>query len=391
MTKIPSSKLLYTATILMDLCVGATILLLSLFGLHVTQRESIIGMLGALMILSRIPCNLIGGPISDRIGRRPMMVFAGGMLLAALGVLGSADTVWMLAVYSVLCGASAGLIWFNIEAALGDHGQGMDLHHRTGYFNLSFSTGMIIGPWLIGQVFTFSEMAALWVTVAAAATVTLCLSIAPLSPIESHDEQVPRNMLRAPKRYFQAALLTNLIIWIGVGVVRFLLPKQVVDLGYTSAVVGNLSAICYGFMMAGFIWLKFNPKWHYQRWPMIVALLLGILGAGLLGLSENMTVLVVGLALYGIAISFSYYSVIFAALDSPVGRGHRSGQHEAALAIGMIIGSQFGGILAEGFGPQAPYGGVVFMCIIAIGVVWQMASIRPGTFEIPVRPFNAEK
>jgi len=372
MTNRPSSRLLYAATILMDLCVGATILLLSLFGLHVTQRESIIGMLGALMILSRVPCNLIGGPVSDHIGRRPLMVFAGGMLLAALGVLGVADSIWMLAVYSILCGASAGLIWFNIEAALGDHGRGMDLHRRAGNFNLSFSTGMIAGPWLIGQVFTFSETAALWVTVTAAAIVTLCLSLAPLSPIESDDDEERLPALRAPRRYFHAALLTNLVIWIGVGVVRFLLPKQVVDLGYTPAVVGNLSAICYGFMMAGFLWLKFNPRWHYERWPMIIALVLGLVAAGFLGLSENMTVLVVGLALYGIAISFSYYTVIFTALDSPIGRGHRSGQHEAALAVGMIIGSQVGGILAEGFGPQAPYGGVVFMCVLSIGAVWRM-------------------
>ena len=117
-TQQPSSRLLYVSSVLMDFSVGANTLLLALFAPRITSRESVIGMLGALMIFARIPANLIAGPISDRIGRRPFMMAAGVMLLAALWLLGTADAVWELTVSAILSGCAAGLIWFRVVACL---------------------------------------------------------------------------------------------------------------------------------------------------------------------------------------------------------------------------------------------------------------------------------
>ncbi|MFH1743841.1 MAG: MFS transporter [bacterium] len=374
----PNSILLYTTALLMDLCGGANVLLLCLFSLHVTQRESVIGFLGALMILSRIPFNLIAGPLSDRIGRRPFMLVAGGMLLAALWILGTAETIWELAVSVIFSGASAGLIWFNIEAALGDHGQGIELHRRTGNFNISFSIGLIIGPWLTAQIVTRSETAALAATAAGAVIITLCAMLTPLSSHHSSEKNRENSASVKGDPFFLAAILTNTIIFAGIGILRFSLPKRVVDLGYSPAVIGNLYAVCFGVMLIGFIWMKLYPAWHYRRWPLLGALLFGSAGTLLLGATNRMDILLAGLVLFGMAIPLSYYTVLFTALDSPTGRGRRSGLHESALAVGMVIGSQAGGILAESLGPQAPYGSMVFICVLGAGIVWPLSKYTGG-------------
>ena len=376
-TKRPSSVLLYIATVLTDGAGGANILLLALLAPHITQRESVIGMLGALMIFARIPSNLIGGPVSDRIGRRPFMLTAAGMLLVALWVLGTAESVWALAVSAILSGGSAGLIWFNIEAALGDHGRGTDLHHRVGNFNIFFSVGLIAGTWPIAQIASRSEMGALVSTMAVVLAMTLCLSLAPLSPIRHVREQREEIQPGVRNGYFGALLGANLIIWIGVGVLRFLLPKRVVDLSYAPGVIGNLYLVWYGVMLVGFVWMKLDPRWHHRRWPMMASLALGALGMALLGVTDRMVFLAAGLALFGLAIALGYYTTLFAALDSPTGRGQRSSWHETAIAVGMMIGSQIGGILAESVGPRAPYCGMVLICLLGIGTVWRLAGSTP--------------
>jgi predicted MFS family arabinose efflux permease len=243
--------------------------------------------------------------------------------------------------------------------------------------------GMIAGPWLTAQIVTRSEMGALLATIAAVATMMLCLSLAPLSPIRHAKEVQEEPQPGVSNGFFRASLLTNTMIWIGVGVLRFLLPKRVVDLNHAPAVLGNLYLVCYGVMLAGFIWMKMDPRWHSRRWPMMTSLVLGALGASLLGMTDRLGVLVLGLALFGQAIALSYYTVLFAALDRPIGRGWRSSQHEAALAAGMMIGSQIGGILAESVGPRAPYGGVACMCLLGMGVVWWLAGSPAGAAITP--------
>jgi MFS family permease len=139
-------------TVFVDV-LGLTLMLplLPFYALSFGASPLVIGILGA----SYAGCQLIAGPIlgriSDRVGRKPVLLVSQLGTLAAFLLIGGASALWMLFVGRIIDGLTAG----NLSIAQAYISDVTKPENRTKSFaiiGISFGMGFLIGPGLSGVI-----------------------------------------------------------------------------------------------------------------------------------------------------------------------------------------------------------------------------------------------
>jgi MFS family permease len=100
-------------------------------------------------------CQLVSGPllgrISDRVGRKPMLILSQVGTLLGLLVMGSANSLWLLFLGRMLDGATAGNLSL-AQAYIADNTQPEDRARSFAIIGIAFGLGFFLGPSMAGYV-----------------------------------------------------------------------------------------------------------------------------------------------------------------------------------------------------------------------------------------------
>ena len=100
-------------------------------------------------------CQLISGPllgrISDRVGRKPMLIVSQIGTLLGLLVMGSANSLWLLFLGRMLDGATAGNLSL-AQAYIADNTKPEDRARSFAIIGIAFGLGFFLGPSMAGYV-----------------------------------------------------------------------------------------------------------------------------------------------------------------------------------------------------------------------------------------------
>ena len=112
--------------------------------------------LQATMLLSVFAaCQLVSGPIighmSDRVGRKPMLLISQAGTFIGFIVMARAQSLWMLYIARVLDGATAGNLSL-AQAYISDHTEPSERAKSFGLIGIAFGVGFFIGPSLTGYL-----------------------------------------------------------------------------------------------------------------------------------------------------------------------------------------------------------------------------------------------
>jgi MFS transporter, DHA1 family, tetracycline resistance protein len=130
---------------------GFVIPLLPFYGLHFGGTAAEVTWLMACYSLAQLFFSPLLGRLSDRLGRRPVLLVSLAFSIAAYIWLGLADALWMLFAARLLAGAGAG----NIAAAqayITDVTSPEARAKGMGMIGAAFGLGFTIGPWIGGQL-----------------------------------------------------------------------------------------------------------------------------------------------------------------------------------------------------------------------------------------------
>src|SRR5215213_8140172 len=151
---------------------GIIIPLLPFYAQTFGASPVVIGLLFAIFSLCQLVAAPVLGDLSDRYGRRPVLIFSLAGTVLSFVMLALAHTVWMLFLARIVDGLSGGNI-STARAYVADVTEPKDRARAYGLIGAAFGLGFIFGPALSGVLAKVSYTAPIW----AAAALTLVATI----------------------------------------------------------------------------------------------------------------------------------------------------------------------------------------------------------------------
>ncbi len=335
---------------------GLVIPLLPFYAVRFAASPQVVTALLAMYSLAQLVTAPLWGRLSDRVGRRPVLLISLAASVLAYLWLGASTALWMLFAARAFAGACAG----NIAAAqayIADVTAPEDRARGMGLIGAAFGLGFIIGPALGGLIAgndpaTADVETPAWVAAALSFLALLgVFFLLPESlPAESRGITRPRRRIDAVVGALHRPVLSRLILIFFLVILAFAGmestfalwaieqfgwgPRQV---GYVFAYVGMLSAILQGGLI-GHLARRFGEE-------RLLLCGLSLIGLGLLVLPLAHGMAALGLSVSGLALGMGLTQP---SLNSLISR--RAGREEQGEVMGV---SQSVGSFSRVLGPFA--------------------------------------
>lgn len=376
-----ASRLILYAAVFFDLLgFGIVIPFLPMYAKRLGVGASAIGLILASYSIMQFICAPLLGQLSDRIGRRPVILL--GLLGSSISYVlyAAADSFVGLLISRAVHGACAATI-STAQAYVADTTEESKRAHAMGMIGACFGLGFVLGPALGGAL---GGTTSLRTPVLLAAALTFANFVfASLRLPESHRPQPAATgaqargglhwrpvLLHGLHRHRKAIPLFTVAFMLTLAIAAleatFALTVPAVY-GYAAAGVGGLLAFA-GLMQAvaqGYLVRKLVPRTG-EKVLLIAGGAMFALGLGPLGSWQSHA------ALYGmlvlIAMGYGFGSTSVATLISRRTTGELQGEalglNQSVLSLARIVGPLAAGVIYASMGPAAPY--LAAACVAAL-------------------------
>lgn len=373
-------------TVALDLVgFGIVVPILAVYAERFGASGLTVGLLFAAFSAAQFLCAPLLGRLSDRVGRKPVIVIS--LLGTAVGslVCGAANTLWLLFVGRILDGASGASLSV-AQAAVGDMATPAERPRLMGLLGAAFGVGFVIGP-AIGGLATLGGPHIPFYVAGAIALINAVVAMVRLP--ETRAETQTERPVRAGL-FSRSAISPSL--------------RQLATIGFITtfafaafeSTFGLLGRHRFGFGERGsaFVFLGLG---------LLLVVIQGVLygrAAGRFGVralfAGGVAVLIVGLTTMSLA---TVWPVLIAAcallaigqgIASPsitslvseiapaARRGEAMGYQQSAYAVGRIAGPPVAGFLFDHAGIWTPYLVAAGLCVIALGLL-----LKWGIHRVP--------
>lgn len=377
-----ASRTVLFLTVFIDLLgFGIVVPFLPMFAKRVGVGAVGIGLVLAVYSLMQFLCAPILGRISDRVGRRPIIMV--GLLGSSVSyfIYGFADSFFLLMLSRAIHGACAATV-STAQAYIADTTGGEDRARGMGLIGAAFGLGFVLGPaigGILGQsslrtpvffasALTFANLifAAIRLPESHSPDATRPLDLArALAPLFTLPRDLVRNRLA---RMFLVAFLITFALSMWEATFALMVP---VVYGYAAFGVGALltfaglmQAITQGYLLGKTVRLIGEAR-LVQLGTLAFAL-----GLAPLGTTASHAALIALLALLSLGYGFanpSVASLISKSTESDQ-QGEVLGLNQSGLALARVAGPIAGGLAYQFMGPAAPYAGGAVAALAALAL-----------------------
>ena len=367
---------------------GLVIPLLPFYAVRFAASPQEVTGLVAIYSLAQLMTAPLWGGLSDRVGRRPVLIVSlTASALAYLG-LGGATALWMLFVARAFAGACAG----NIAAAqayVADITRPVERARGMGLIGAAFGLGFMIGPALGGLLAGNDPVAAdletpAWVAagLSALALLGVALLLSESLPIDRRGAAPPSGRMGAVLNVLRRPILSRLIVVNFLVILAFAGMQSVFaiwampqlgwgpgQVGYVFAYVGLVSAVLQGGMIG-----RLTRYFGEER---LLLSGLALIAAGLLVMpfAHHLPVLVgatTGLAL-GMGLMQPAINSLISRRAGPEEQGEVMGVSQSASSLSRVLGPVAAGYSFAAFGRNSPY----FLAAVLVAVTLLLALKLP--------------
>jgi DHA1 family tetracycline resistance protein-like MFS transporter len=384
---------------------GLVIPLLPFYAVRFAASPQEVTALVAIYSLAQLVTAPLWGRLSDRVGRRPVLLVSLTASALAYLWLGGATALWMLFAARAFAGACAG----NIAAAqayVADVTQPEERARGMGLIGAAFGLGFMIGPALGGLLAGNDPVAAdletpAWVAAgfSALALLGVALLLPESLPADRRGGDPPTgrigavlNVLRRP--VLSRLILVNFLVLLAVAGMQSVFaiwamprlgwgPGQV---GYVFGYVGLVSAVLQGGLIGRL------TRYFGEEWLLLSGLALTAAGLLLLPFVHHLLVLVgamTGLAL-GMGLMQPAINSLISRQAGPEEQGEVMGVSQSAGSLSRVLGPLAAGYSFATFGRDSPY----FLAAVLVAVTLLLALRLPrghGAVQLTqTRPFGRE-
>lgn len=371
---------------------GIIIPLLPYYAETFGASPAVIGLLFAVFSLCQLAAAPALGDLSDRFGRRPILVFSLLGTVISFVMLAVAHSIAMLFAARIVDGLSGGNI-STARAYVADVTEPKDRARAYGLIGAAFGLGFILGPALSAVLSRVSYTAPIW----AAAGVTL---LATLMAWLWLPETVHRARAGSgnPFRYLPAllkrplvrrVLVIDFVYWCAFAIFQTTFALfaarrfsfDVARTGYFFAGFGVLGAVIQGGL------IRVVVRRLGDKATFVLGLALGAFG--LAAVSASYSVTLFALALFPLALGIGFGHPTMSSLVSQVGRDDEQGRVQGAASavesLGRTVGPVWGNSALQHLGESAPYisAACLLLLTLMLTVGFEVTEADPTTLAQP--------
>ncbi len=340
---------------------GILIPLLPYYAKQFHASDTVVGLLFASFSIAQIFGSAFMGNLSDKFGRKPLLIFSLFGTLAGYLLLAFANSLALLFLSRIIDGLSGGNVTI-VRAYISDILEPEERAKGFGIIGAAFGLGFIIGPAIAGMTLEFGyEVPALIASVLTLVSLILAFLLlkdyAPKSKKEyvSPWKVLPR-YLKVPS--IRELLIFNMLVWTAFSVYQTTFPlfaERIIGLsekqtGYTLAALGLIGAFTQGFLIR-----KLKQKMS-DITMLNIGLFIVATGVLFLAFSDNKILLALALIFIGTGGGFTtppLLSIISKKASSDT-QGSLQGASGSLESISRIIGPIWGNGLLE-IAPRLSY------------------------------------
>jgi len=372
---------LYAITFLLMFAVGMGTPISPLLASSIGASWVDVGLMGLAWGLALAFSSFVTGRISDRVGRRPLLVASSSVSMLAAFLLFHASTVGQLIAGRGLEGFAWACFWPPMEALATetvdtkDVGKGIGL--VTTVFAFAFAMGSLAGG-SISDLFGLRPVFEVYFVIAALSILTVPFIDDP------RRRRIMNHLSRNPSssRFFSRALVLGYYLGgsetFGFGTVMALLSVFALDLGIPVFWIGVVFSLFWaGRILSGTLAGVGSDRFGRKR-VAVLALLVGATGFTVIALALSLFFLATGALLIGLSIGAIYPVNLAMIADNtePQLRGGAMGIYETTSAIMFMVSSTFGGLAAEFVSPRTPYASSAFTYVACAVVLLTWGKSR---------------
>ncbi len=346
-----------------------------------------IGLMMGLFAIVRMFSSPIGGWLSDRVGRKPLMVFGMIFYCVVMFMFGIAGSLPELFLYRGLQGAASGLVWPVAMAYVGDIVEEEDRGKAMAIYSLMFASGMAVGPVLGGIISTaYSFSAAFFFTSALALLSGILILWRVRESYDTTKVEAPeqkggwerfrlRNISPEPG-LFLAISMASFCVFFGIAMIYPILPIYAADrLGLVEWEIGVLFTIMGLVQVVVMFPAGVLADNKGKKNVLLMGALLASLFGGSIALAWGFLSLIVLVAVYTLGRSMArpVFPAMISSLSSIQNRGKAMGIYTFAQNTAFALGSVASGYISMEVGRRWPFifamgMGMVGFLIILLGV-----------------------
>ncbi|GGA72376.1 MFS transporter [Ornithinibacillus halotolerans] len=364
---------------------GIIIPVLPFYAEEIGATPTELGLLMAVYSLMQFIFAPMWGKISDRVGRKPVIIIGIFGLSLSFFMLALATELWMLFAARIIGGILSAANMPTVQAYVADITSEEDRSKGMGIIGAATGLGFIFGP-AIGGVFTNINLHTPFYIAGFVSFVTMLFVIFVLKEsIHYSAKNRHMNQMTAPDKstknpitmlYFLQFFISLSLSGLEATFAYFAAVKaglNAVTLGYIFMIMGLASAFVQGSM--GKLTKKFGEGTIIQ-----LGIIISALGFGLILFIQDFTTAAIFLAIFGIGNGVIRPSVSSLLTKSAkLGHGAVTGYLSSFDSLGRIIGPVLGGFLYSTF-IGLPYISGVFLSIIAL-LLFQSYASRSTLFQ----------
>jgi DHA1 family tetracycline resistance protein-like MFS transporter len=388
--------LIVFTTILIDF-VGFTVLIpvLPLFAERLGASGFQVALILTFYALAQLLFLPVWGWVSDRIGRRPVILVSLFGTVCSFVVLAFADTIGMIYLARVLAGFFAASIG-TAQAVVTDVTRPSERAGGMGVIGAAFGAGMVVGPVLGGLTAQIDEKAPFYsVAILAALNFSLAWLRLPESRPRSMRPpdwaELKRSFIPTPVRLVVAvadrriALFLYLFfhIFSAFAVLEALITLFAGDSFGSNALDVGLLFMWIGvvlFVTQGLLLRRIVGRVGETRLVVLGLVAMGVgLGALPLAVSFAWVYAVGTLIAFGNGITFPSFTSLYSKACQAENAGELMGQSQAMATTGRIIGPMLGGYIYDRFSHGAPFliAGAMMLLALAMFVALRRILVTP--------------
>ncbi len=389
-------NLIFLPALLMDMSTNSAILGMTFYASKLGASSLTIGITASISTLLYVIFSRIFGKLSDRVGRKKVPQIASLCFSILYFFLPNIKSLQPLVVFFPLTGFFLSAFWSPYEAWIGEISDGRPLEKRVRMFNLAWTIGVMIGNAISGYAYELDYKIPFYFASSGAFVAMLIVSfyskpdirnnhIGSSNNIKNDENDIPAYIRM---KFLYMSWIAIFFAWVTLGVLRYIFPKLISDLGILPRYYGILMLIWSGTQVFTFYVLGATKKWHYRIEFSFVCQMLGCIGFLIIYITNYPILWGIALMLFGVQTGMVYFSSLYYSLCGHIDTGNKSGWHESILSSGAFIGPFIAGAIAKYVGIKSPYMFCVF--VILTGLLSQFLLMRSNWFKRKIGSISLE-